>query len=179
MSHGHHRGGALAGILLTVLILAALALAALVATGLYVAKNVRVTEKSARGETTVETPFGSVRVRESPRLDPAALGVPVYPGAIREEDSNKLASFHFDFGGRHGEFAVAAAQYRTADSLDQVTGFYRDKLPHWMFSQTRHGAFHGMQLELKDGGYRKIIAIYRDDSQTHIGLASMGEPESN
>lgn len=176
MRHPHSRGGTLAGIMLTVLILAALAFAALVATGLYVAQNVRVTARSGDGDTTVETPLGSVRVREGPRLDPALLGLPVYPGAEREPDSHKLASFHFDFGRTHKAFAVSAAEYRTSDSPDRVTQFYRDKLPHWMFSEKRHG---GMQWELTEGGYKKIIAIHSEDGETRIGLASVGEPASN
>ena len=35
------------------------------------------------GETVnLETPFGSVRVREDDKVDPKRLGVPVYPGAV-------------------------------------------------------------------------------------------------
>jgi len=177
MAQNHRRGGIVAGILLTILILGALTIAAVVATGLYIAQNVRVTGRTSHGETTVETPFGTVRVREA-RLDPSALGVPVYPGAVRVEN-HKLADFHLDFGGKHKEFAVAAAEYRTSDQPDQVAEFYRDKLPHWMVSETRHGAYHGMQLSLKDGGHKKIIAIYEDGGETRIALASVGEPASN
>ncbi|MGA2592781.1 MAG: hypothetical protein ABSH32_22950 [Bryobacteraceae bacterium] len=178
MLPNHRRGGVIAGILFTILILGALAIAAVVATGLYIAQNVRVTERTSHGETTVETPFGSVRVRET-RLDPTALGVPVYPGAVRNEDSHKLADFHFDFGGKHKEFAVAAAEYRTYDRPEKVVDFYRDKLPHWMVSEDRHGACRGMRLSLKEGGYKKFIAIYEDDGETRIALASVGEPASN
>ena len=177
MRRNHRRGGVVAGILLTILILGALAIAAVVATGLYIAQNVRVTERTGR-DTTVETPFGTVRVREA-RLDPTALGLPVYPGAVRNEHSHKLADFHFDFGGTHKEFAVAAAEYRTSDPPEKVIEFYRDKLPHWMVSETRHHGYNGMQLSLKDGGHKKIIAICEDGGETRIALASVGEPESN
>ena len=121
--------------MLTVLVLGALGIATLVATGLYVADHVRVTETSARDETTVETPFGAVRVRDNARLDPRHMGVPIYPGAVREDDSRKLASFRFDFGDVHKAFAISAAEYRTSDSVDRVTDFYRDQLPHWLISQ--------------------------------------------
>lgn len=171
----HARGGVLAGIMLTVLILAGLAFAALVATGLFIARNVRVTERTRGNETTVETPFASVRVRDG-RFDPALVGLPVYPGAVRESDGPKLASFHLDLGHTHKAFAVAAAEYRTSASPDQVAMFYRDKLPHWLFKDDRSD---GMQLELTGGGYRKIIAIHREDGETRIGLASVGEPEAN
>jgi hypothetical protein len=83
MSHKHRHGGALAAILLTALILGALTVAALV---------------SRRGEATVETPFGDVRVRESAAFDPKRMGLSVYPGAVRRRDRHKLASVHLDFG---------------------------------------------------------------------------------
>jgi len=57
--------------------------------------------------------------------------------------------------------------------------FYRDKLPHWMVSEDRHGDCRGMRLSLKEGGYKKFIAIYEDDGETRIALASVGEPASN
>lgn len=175
MHRDPRRGGVIAGIMLTVLILALLGIAAVVSTGLYVAHNVRVSGRDSR-ETTVETPWGSFRVRERVRLDPRLLGVPVYPGAIREHDTHKLASFHFDFGDTHRSFAVSAAQYRTPDSIDRVTDFYRDHLPHWLVSQRENG---GLQLSFTKGGYKRMVAIYEDDGETRIALASIGEPASN
>src|SRR5579862_573669 len=170
------RGGAVAGILLTFLALSVLGIAVLVCTGLYVADNLRVTENHARGETTVETPFGSVHVRESDRLDPGHMGVPIYPGAVRDEDSRKLASFHFDFGDVHKAFAISAAQYRTPDSVDRVTNFYRSELPHWLISQHENG---GLQLSLTRRGYKRLVVITEEDGETRIALASIGEPASN
>lgn len=176
MPQNCRRGGALAGIVLTVLILGCLGIAALVGTGVYIADHVRVTERSARGETTVETPFGSVRVRDNSRFDPKHMGVPIYPGAVREEDSRKLASFRFDFGDIHKAFAVSAAEYRTSDSVDQVTDFYRGQLPHWLISHKEDG---GMQLSFTKHGYKRFVAIYEDGGETRIALASVGEPASN
>ena len=176
MPRNYRRGGALAGIMLMVLVLGALGIAALVTTGLYVADHVSVTETSARGETTVETPFGTVRVRENSRLDPKHMGVPIYPGAVRQDDSRKLASFHFDFGDVHKTFALSAAEYRTSDSVERVTDFYREQLPHWLFSQKEDG---GIQLSFTKHGYKRLVAIYEDGGETRIALASVGEPASN
>jgi hypothetical protein len=176
MPRNYRRGGALAGIMLTVLMLGVLGIAALVTTGLYFADHVRVTERDARGETTVETPFGTVRVRDHAKLDPKHMGVPIYPGAVREEDSRKLASFHFDFGDVHKTFAFAAAEYRTSDSVDRVTDFYRDQLPHWLISQKDDGR---MQFSFTRHGYKRFVCIHEDDGETRIALASVGEPASN
>jgi len=176
MPRNYRRGGALAGIFLTILMLGALGIAALVATGVYVADHVSVTASDDRGETTVETPFGSFRVRDRGRLDPRHLGVPIYPGAVREVGSRKLASLQLDFGDVHKSLAFSAAEYRTSDSVEEVTRFYRGELPHWLFSQKEDG---GLQLSLTRHGYRKIVAIYEDGGETRIALASVGEPGPN
>lgn len=172
----HCRGGALATVMLAVLILGAVAVVALVSTCVYLARNVRVAESTERGETSVETPFGSIHVRENAAFDPKHMGIPIYPGAARRRVGHNLGSLHLDFGDRHKDLSVVMAEYRTYDSLDKVTEFYHHELPHWMLSQKRHG---GMQLELTEGGYRKMIAIYEDGGETRVALASMGEPASN
>ena len=172
----NRRGGALAGILIGILVLVVVAAAGLGLAGLYIARNVKVTEKDVHGEqTTVETPFGTLRVRERTRLDPKQLGIPVYPGAIRQDD-NKLASFEFDAGDTHKAISIAGAEFSTPDSVDKVREFYRNELPRWMFTEKRHG---GVQFEFTEGGYRKIIALRERHGETHIGLASIGEPAAN
>jgi hypothetical protein len=176
MPRNSRRGGALAGIILAVLMLGFLGVAALVVTGLYVADHVSVTETTPHGETTVETPFGTIRVRDNARLDPKHMGVPIYPGAVREEGSRKLASFHFDFGDVHKGFALSAAEYRTSDSVDRVADFYRGELPHWLISQREDGC---TQLSFTKHGYKRFVAIYEEDGETRIALASLGEPASN
>jgi hypothetical protein len=71
---------------------------------------------------------------------------------------------------------VSAAEYRTSASVDRVTDFYRDQLPHWLFSQKDDG---GMQLSFTKHGYKRLVAIYEDGGETRIALASVGEPASN
>ncbi len=176
MPRNHRRGGAIAGIMLTMFIVGVVTIVAIVSTGLYVADHVRVSARNSNGDSTLETPFGSVRVRDSHALDPKHMGVPIYPGAVRDEDSRKLASFHFDFGDVHKAFAISAAQYRTPDSVDRVTDFYRSELPHWLISQHENG---GLQLSLTRRGYKRLVVITEEDGETRIALASIGEPASN
>ncbi len=176
MRHHKQRGGILAGVLIVVLVLVALVGAGLILAGLYVAQNVKVTKKDGHGEqTTVETPFGTLRVRERTSLDPKRVGIPVYPGAVRT-DTNKLASFEFDAGDTHKSFSIAAAEYTTPDPVEKVRDYYQAELPHWMLTEKRHG---GWQLELSEGGFRKIIAVREEHGETHIGLASVGEDAAN
>ncbi|MGA3044816.1 MAG: hypothetical protein ABSF54_28905, partial [Bryobacteraceae bacterium] len=65
MPRNCRHGGALAGIILIVLTLGVLGFFTLLGTGVYVAHHLRVSESDARGDTTVETPFGSVHVRDN------------------------------------------------------------------------------------------------------------------
>src|ERR1700689_5475974 len=113
------RGGALAGILVAFLILGALAVVGVFMAGVYFADNIHVEKiRSERGDTVrVDTPVGSLRVQEHRKLDPKLIGVPVYPGAIRE-DNNHAASIDFSFDSTHKWFAVVAAEYSTDDSID-------------------------------------------------------------
>ena len=57
--------------------------------GMYFADNIHVEKtRGAKGETVqVDTPIGSMRVQEHKKLDPKLIGVPVYPGAIREDET--------------------------------------------------------------------------------------------
>jgi hypothetical protein len=176
MSQNPRRGGAVASILLAIVLVGFLAVAAAVSTGLYIAHNLRVSERAGRGETTVETPIGSLRVREHNSFDPKHLGVPVYPGAVRLPDSRKFASVRLDIGRVHHGFSAIAAEYRTRDSVETVTEFYRHELPHWIICEKNGGRF---ELSLTHGGYKKIVSIREDGFETRIALASIGEPASN
>jgi hypothetical protein len=171
------RGGALAGVLVAFLILAALAVAGVFMAGMYFADNIHVQKiRGTKGDTVqVDTPIGSMRVQEHKKLDPKLIGVPVYPGAMRE-DEHGAASIDFSFDSNHKEFTILAAEYSTEDSLEKVKEFYHRQLPHWIISEKRHG---GLQLEYSGEGYKRIIAIHERDGRTRIGLASIGEPASN
>ncbi len=173
--NGRH-GGVVGGIILAVMVVSVLAVITLVGTGFYVADRVRVTERAGGGDTTIETPFGSLHVRDNVRLDPHQLGVPIYPGAVRDSDSREHASFRLDIGDVHKSFAVSAASYHTRDSIDRVTDFYRGELPHWLISTKDDGR---VQLSFTKHGYKRFVAISEDDGETRIALASVGEPASN
>jgi hypothetical protein len=172
------RGGALAGVLAAFLILAALAVVGVFLAGVYVAQNIHVEKtRTSKGETVqVDTPIGSMRVQEHKKLDPKLIGVPIYPNAIREDDDNHAASVDFSFDSGHKEFTILAANYSTADSIDQVKQYYRRQLPHWMITQRRAGNVH---MEYTEDGYKRIIIISEKQGRTWIGLASLGEPASN
>ena len=138
--------------------------------------TLRVTESDARGETTLDTPFGTVHVRDNARLDPKHMGVPVYPGAVRDDNSRKLASFHFDFGDVHKAFRRFDGDLSHQRFRRSGHRLLSHRLPHWIISQRDNG---GLQLSLTRHGYKRMVAIYEEDGETRIALASMGEPASN
>ena len=172
------RGGILTSLLLVLGVLILAAMVAVVAGGIYVARNIHVTSSGGKhGETVnVETPFGSVRVREDDKVDPKRLGVPVYPGAVLREDRHKLASIELDFGSEDKELAVVAGEYTTPDPIETVRAFYRSELPNWVISEERHGEVH---FSFSEGGHKRIVALKRRGGLTTIGLASVGAPVAN
>src|SRR5579864_1282620 len=172
------RGGVLAGVLAAFLILAALAVVGVFMAGVYVADNIHVQKtRGSNGETVqIETPIGSMRVQEHKKLDPKLIGVPLYPGAVREDHDGGAASFDFSYESAHKEFSVLAAKFSTDDSVDKVKEFYHRELPHWIISQKRNGHF---QMEYTAEGYKRFVAITEEHGRTFIALASVGEPAAN
>jgi hypothetical protein len=153
---------------------------ALVIGSIVIANNINLRHQPIRdGERVrLETPFGGISIDARDNLDPVAVGVPIYPGAIREHRDNK-GGVLFDFENAHGDhhaLSVVAAEYSTSDSPDQVREFYKARLPHWIFTE-RHG--HDLNVEYSQGGYKRIVAINQRDGRTHIGIASVGESGVN
>jgi hypothetical protein len=169
------RGGVLSGVLIVLLVLIGIAVAGVVLGGLYLARHIRVEEsRSERGKSVeVSTPFGSLRVQEGGRLDPAKAGIPVYPGATAEESESKSFSLDLDFGPEHKEVTIIGAHYTTSDSLEKVVEFYRRELPHWIVAKKRRG---WVQMEYTEQGYKRFVGISERHGQTRIVLAQVGEP---
>ena len=167
------RGGVLAAVLIGLGVLMALAVVTMVCLGLFVARHVTVRE--AHGKTVVETPFGSLRMREGAGVDPRLAGLPVYPGATLTDDRGKRASVELDFGASR-EFSMTVAAYTTADPVEKVAAFYRERLGTWKYTLDRRG--HIRFVSSQDGA-KRVVAIGGHGGLTNIGLASVGEPASN
>ena len=76
----------------------------------------------------IATPFGGMTVKTNDAAVVEGLGLPVYPGAelVKKDKNNGAADVNISFGSF--QLRVNAASYRTKDSPDQVTAFYRR---HW------------------------------------------------
>lgn len=61
--------------------------------------------------------------------DLAAVGLPVYPGAVRQVDKDDATNgFSFGLWGESFGIHLNALAYRSGASVEEVAGFYRDAL---------------------------------------------------
>ena len=84
-------------------------------TGWYIIKSAH---KDANGQTTLSSPFGSIKTLPSDQITESDLGIAIYPGAVPE----KLGSV-----AKMSSFTVLSAHFRTSDPADKVIAFYKDK----------------------------------------------------
>lgn len=151
-----------------------------IAGGLYLARNVRVETAARNGGNyvSIDTPAGQLSIHAHDKPGSAATGVPLYPGAHSTRDSggDAVVEWNSNNGKNDSGFSLTASEMVTSDSLDKVLDYYRNQLPNWVIVNERGGA---VRLELREGGYKRIIAIRERHDGTHIGVASVGEPASN
>ena len=155
----------------------------------------------------VATPFGGVQVKTNETAGVGGIGLPVYPGAelVKKDKNNGSADVNLSFG--RFQLRVKAASYRSPDSPEKVTGFYRDALkrygtviecnhdkPVGTPTQTDQGLTcsdrndkHGDsssdangKTELKAGSkqHQHIVAIEPESDGTKFGLVALDLPGS-
>jgi hypothetical protein len=148
---------------------------------LYIARhivhNVTVTDRDGGADVSIDTPGGHLSVRARDTAAKSVPGVPVYPGARPKKDSGGGADIEWNstYGPEKG-VSVSASETITDDPASAVEEWYKKQLPNWTITHERDGAFH---MELRDGGYKRIVSIEEKHDGTHIGVASVGEPASN
>jgi hypothetical protein len=170
------RGGILFGLLMSGVVIVCLALAC----GLFIARNIRVqtTARDGGKYVSIDTPGGQLSIHAHEKAGSAATGVPLYPGARSEDHSggDAVVEWNSNNGGKDAGFSLTASEMVTSDSLAKVVDYYRNQLPNWVVVKERDGA---VRMELREGGYKRIIGIHERYDGTHIGVASIGEPASN
>jgi hypothetical protein len=175
-SCGSRRGGILSALLLSGLVIVCL----MIAGGLFLARNIRVqtTTRNGGDYVSIDTPAGHLSVHAHDKTGSAATDVPLYPGARSTRNSGGDAVVEWNSNNGKGDrgFSLSASEMVTSDSLDKVVDYYRAQLPNWVIVNERGGA---VRLELREGGYKRIIGIHERQDGTHIGVASIGEPASN
>ena len=170
------RGGILFGFLVSGVLVVCL----LIACGVFLARNIRVQTVSRNGgdDVSIDTPGGQLSIHAHDRAGSVVTGVPLYPGARNERNSGggAVIQWNSNNGKNDTGFAVSASETVTSDPVDKVVDYYRGQLPNWIVVNEKHGA---VRMELREGGYKRIIGIHEQHDGTHIGVASIGMPASN
>jgi hypothetical protein len=170
------RGGVVAGVLLSILAVVCL----MFAVGIYIVGNMRIEshDKPGGADVSIDTPAGHLSVHAHDRQGAMPADIPVYPGARPRKDSGggAVVEWSSNIGGNDKGFAVSASEMVTDDPLDRVVDYYRTQLPNWVIVHEKHGK---IRMELREGGYKRIIGLSEEHDGTHIGVASVGEPASN
>jgi hypothetical protein len=167
----------------------------------------RIESDKSNGNDNVKiaTPFGGMTVKTNDDAVVEGLGLPVYPGAVlvKKDKNNGAADVNMSFGSF--QLRVKAASYRTQDTPDQVTAFYRKALGRYgdviqcqndkPVSTPTHTA-EGLtcdnekenhvyvnddesgKMELKAGSkqHQHIVAVDPEGSGTKIGLVALDLP---
>jgi hypothetical protein len=155
---------------------------------------------------SVATPFGGVKVKTNDATGIEGIGLPVYPGAelVKKKDKdNGSADVNLSFG--KFQLRVKAASYRTSDTPEQVSSFYRDALkrygsviqcnhdqPIGTPTRTEEGltcsendkkhinvdSSSSTKIELKAGSkqHQHIVAIEPENAGTKFGLVALDLP---
>ncbi len=132
-------------------------------------RNVQVhvaESKDGKKEVSINTPVGSIEVNKN--VNEASLGLPVYPGAKRLEDEGS-ASVNLNFPGE-ANVRVRVAKYETADPLDKVREFYKQRLGSEVTNYKEKSPEGKTVFEIKGGGQEKIVALKDRWSGTQIEL---------
>jgi hypothetical protein len=100
----------------------------IVATALMSGCRIESDKRNGNDNVKIATPLGGMTVKTNDDAVVAGLGLPVYPGAelVKKDKNNGAADVNMSFGSF--QLRVKAASYRTQDTPDQVTAFYRKAL---------------------------------------------------
>ena len=98
------------------------------ATALMSGCRIESDKRNGNDNVKIATPFGGMTVKTNDAAVVDGLGLPVYPGAelVKKDKNNGAADVNMSFGSF--QLRVKAASYRTTDSPEQVTIFYRKAL---------------------------------------------------
>lgn len=172
------------GVLIALLVLALIvicAAAALIYGVRIISRNVSVSHNGDR-QVSIKTPVGNLGISKGVDVDPALIGLPVYPGAQRMHDDSANLQMDFPGGNDHNvAVGVMAAKFQTPDPLDQVASYYRDQLGNVITKTTRENGGEKITFEIKRPDREKVVSLKTTSSGTEIALVSVrhGNEEAN
>lgn len=120
---------------------------------------------------TVKTPMGNFKIAREQGASDLHLGLPLYPGATRAEDSNDDDSVSLAFElPNETNLRIAAAKFNTPDVLSRVQEFYKKRLGGEVssFSQTNRDG--KVFFEINSNEQDKVVSLSPQDGGTRITL---------
>jgi hypothetical protein len=144
-------------------ILGVLAVSTVAFIGWRVARNMHV--KQEGNHVKIDSPFGSVETSKNPEDIARDLGVDVYPGAQPMKNGSATASF--------AGIKTASAVFKSSDSVDQVSAFYKAKFPNAMVTTSDQNR---CKIIAQDQKNMTTIDIQADDGQTKIQITHVSHP---
>ncbi len=131
----------------------------------------------------IQTPVGELKVNtDSAR----STGLPVYPGAVLNEDKNKNAQIELNAGD--SGVGIAVENYATGDSLEEVASWYQKHLspsfrredPREMKNDQDKEVDRKANLAFVDdrGDGARVVALTKKDSGVGIALVRLGKRET-
>jgi hypothetical protein len=175
------------------------------ATGMMSGCRIESNKKDGNDNVKIATPFGGMSVKTNDAVVVEGLGLPIYAGAelVKKDKNNGAADVNMSFGSF--QLRVKAASYRTQDSPEQVTAFYRKALGRYgdviqcqndksvgTLTHTAEGLTcdnekenhvyvnddESGKLELKAGSkqHQHIVAIDPEGNGTKFGLVALDLP---
>jgi len=144
-------------------ILGVLAVSTVAFIGWRVARNMHV--KQEGNHVKIDSPFGSVETSNNPEDIARDLGVDIYPGAQPMKNGSATASF--------AGIKTASAVFKSGDSVDQVSAFYKAKFPNAMVTTSDQNR---CKIIAQDQKNMTTIDIQADDGQTKIQITHVSHP---
>jgi zinc ribbon protein len=144
-------------------ILGVLAVSTVAFIGWRVARNMHV--KQEGDHVKIDSPFGSVETSRNPEDIARDLGVDVYPGAQPVRNGSATASF--------AGMRTASAVFKSSDSVDQVSTFYKAKFPNAMVTTSDQNR---CKIIAQDDKNMTTIDIQADGGQTKIQITHVSHP---
>jgi len=144
-------------------ILGVLAVSTVAFIGWRVARNMHV--KQEGDHVKIDSPFGSVETSKNPEDIARDLGIDIYPGAQPVRNGSATASF--------AGMRTASATFKSNDSVDQVSAFYKAKLPNAMVTSSDQNR---CTIIAQDQKNMTTINIQADDGQTKIQITHVSHP---
>jgi hypothetical protein len=128
-------------------------------------------DQGANGSTTIKSNSGEVAIGKG-AVDPASLGLPVYPGATQSKDNASVSVSDTSKGGG-SQFVILT----TTDPFDKVYEYYKGQLPAGSEKmKVSSGDSDVAQFQVGSDKDQKVVMLTGAKDKTTIELTHQTKP---